>query len=88
MISQLDVGSWGQWAGSQYAGTRPALLEEVLELARDGRYIYVEVKPGAEIVPYIKDVFEAQANATPSNVLFISFNVSSCRALTEQMPDY
>ena len=88
VISQLDVGSWGRWAGSPYAGTRPALLEEVLELARDGRYIYVEVKPGAEIVPYIKDVFEAQANATPSNVLFISFNESSCRALKEQMPDY
>ena len=88
VISQLDVGSWGRWAGSPYAGTRPALLEEVLELARDGRYIYVEVKPGAEIVPYIKEVFEAQANATPSNVLFISFNESSCRALKEQMPDY
>ena len=29
VISQLDVGSWGKWAGSQYAGTRPALLEEV-----------------------------------------------------------
>ena len=35
VISQLDVGSWGQWAGSPYAGTRPALLEEVLALARD-----------------------------------------------------
>ena len=88
VISQLDVGSWGQWAGSQYAGTRPALLEEVLELARDGRYIYVEVKTGPVIVPYIKAVFEAQANATPSNVLFISFNESSCQALKEQMPDY
>ena len=87
-IENLDVGSWGQWAGSQYAGTRPALLEEVLELAVDGRYIYVEVKPGAEIVPYIKEIFDAQTNATPANTLFISFNENSCKALKQQMPDY
>ena len=53
-IEKLDVGAWGKWKGSRFAGTRPALLEEVLQLARDGREIYVEVKPGPEIVPYIK----------------------------------
>ena len=87
-IENLDVGSWGQWAGSQYAGTRPALLEEVLELAVDGRYIYVEVKPESEIVPYIKEIFDAQTNATPANTLFISFKESSCKALKQQMPEY
>ena len=43
-LENIDVGSWGKWKGSKFAGTRPALLEEVLELARDGRRIYVEVK--------------------------------------------
>ena len=73
-VSRLDVGNWGQWKNSKFKGTRPALLEEVLQLARDGRRIYVEVKTGPEIVPFIKDVFAKQTNATPGNVLFIAFN--------------
>ena len=87
-ISKVDVGSWGPWKGSQFAGTRPALLEEVLELARDGRMIYVEVKPGPEIVPYIKDVFERQKKATPKNTLFIAFNRKTCKKLKTLMPEY
>ena len=87
-LSKLDVGSWGKWKGSKFAGTRPALLEEVLELAKDGRYIYIEVKPGPEIVPYIKDVYAKQRNATPRNTLFISFNEDTCAALKAAMPEY
>ena len=87
-ISKVDVGGWGKWKGSKFSPTRPALLEEVLELAVDGRQIYVEVKPGPEIVPYIKEIFAKQRRATPKNTLFISFNDASCRALKEQMPEY
>ena len=87
-VSRLDVGNWGKWKGSKFAGTRPALLEEVLALARDGRKIYVEIKTGPEIVPYVKKVFDAQKNATPENALFISFNQESCKAVKEAMPEY
>ena len=87
-ISTLDVGGWGPWAGSKFVGTRPALLEEVLEQARDGRYIYVEVKPGPEIVPYIKEVFAKQKKANPQNALFIAFNRETCKKLKELMPEY
>ncbi len=88
VISKVDVGGWGPWKGSKFSPTRPALLAEVLQLARDGRYIYVEVKPGPEIVPYIKEVFAKQKNATPKNALFIAFNKKTCKALKEQMPEY
>ena len=87
-ISKLDVGGWGKWKGSKFSPTRPALLSELLQLARDGRYIYVEVKPGKEIVPHIKKIFDSQTKATPRNTLFISFNRESCKALKEQMPEY
>lgn len=87
-ISKLDVGGWGKWKGSKFAGTRPALLEEVLELARDGRQIYVEIKCGPEIVPYIKDILAKQSTATPKNTLFISGVSDTCRALKGQMPEY
>ena len=86
--AEADVGGWGKWKGSKYSPTRPALLEEVLALARDGRQIYVEVKPGPEIVPYIKEVFAKQKNATPKNALFIAFNRETCKKLKELMPEY
>ena len=87
-VSKLDVGNWGKWKDSKYKGTRPALLEEVLDLARDGRRIYIEVKTGPEIVPHVKRILAAQAKATPENILFISFNAAACRALKEALPEY
>lgn len=87
-VSKLDVGSWGRWKGSVFAGTPPALLEDVLALARDGRRIYLEVKSGPEIVPVLKAILSSQNRATPRNVLFISFNRSVCSAIKDVMPEY
>ena len=88
-VSKVNVGGWGGWKGSKYDPTRPALLEEVLELARDGRYIYVEVKGNnPEWVPHIKAVFDKQRKATPKNVLFITFGDKVCAELKRQMPEY
>ena len=87
-ISKVDVGGWGKWKGSKFSPTRPALLEEVLELAVDGRQIYVEVKPGPEIVPYIKEIYAKQKKATNKNTLFICFNRETCKALKKLMPEY
>jgi len=87
-ISKCDVGGWGKWKGSKFSPTRPALLEELLELAVDGRQIYIEVKTGPEIVPYIKEIFAKQKKATPKNALFISFNAKSCAELKKLMPEY
>lgn len=88
-VKDLDVGGWGKWAGSKYSGTRPALLQDVLPLARDGRRIYLEVKnPSEEIVPHIREIFARQNVATPDNLLFISFRENICKALKEQMPEY
>ena len=88
-ISKVNVGGWGKWKGSKYDPTAPALLEDVLKLARDGRYIYVEVKGNdPSWVPYIKEVFAKQSNATPKNTLFISFGGDVCAELKRQMPEY
>lgn len=87
-VSKVDVGNWGKWKDSKFKGTRPALLEEVLALARPGRKIYVELKAGPDIVPYVKDIFAKEPKATPETVLFISFNADSCAALKRLMPEY
>ena len=86
VISKVDAGAW---KGPQWKGTRPALLEEILDLARDGREIYIEVKGSStEIVPYIKETLARQTKATPKNVLFIAFSKEVCKALKAQLPAY
>ena len=85
VLSKLDAGAW---KGEKWKGVRPALLEEILPLARKGRKIYVEIKSGPEIVPYIKEIFAKQSVANPDTALFICFNADVCAALNEQMPEY
>ena len=86
LVSKIDAGAW---KGDKWKGVRPALLEEILTLARDGRKIYIEIKdtdPAA--VQYIRQVFEKQSRATPENTLFICFYPQMCRELKRQMPEY
>ena len=88
-VSKVNVGGWGKWKGSKFDPTRPALLSEVLDLARDGRWIYVEVKGNnPDWVPYIKAEFAKSKTANPQNVLFISFGDKVCAELKRQMPEY
>ena len=88
-VSKLDVGNWGKWKGSKFAGTRPALLEEVLELTRDGRWLYIDVKSKtADIVPYVKAIFEKQTKANPKNTLFLCGSVECGKAFKKLMPEY
>ena len=88
-VSALNVGGWGKWKGSKFDPTRPALLEEVLELARPGRKIYVEVKDDDPAwVPYIRTVFAKEPKATPDTVLFIAFGENVAAELKRQMPEF
>ena len=88
-VSRLDVGNWGKWKGSKFAGTRPALLEEVLELTRDGRWLYIDVKSKtADIVPYVKEIFAKQKRANPGNTLFLCGSVECGKAFKKLMPEY
>ena len=88
-VSKVNVGGWGKWKGSKFDPTRPALFSEVLALARDGRYIYVEVKGNdPSWVPYIKDEIAKAKNVNSGNVLFISFGDRVCAELKRKMPEY
>ena len=88
-LSKINVADNAKWRDSRFNPTHIALLDEVLELARDGRYIYVEVKGHKpEWVPQIKEVFARQRNASPKNVLFISFGREVCAELKRLMPEY
>lgn len=89
-VSVLNVGGWGKWKGTKFDPTHPALLEDVCTLARDGRWIYCEVKSGSgvKIVPHIREILAKQQQATPKNFLFISFSQEICAELKRVMPEY
>jgi glycerophosphoryl diester phosphodiesterase len=88
-LSKVNVGGWGRWKGSKFDPSRPALLSEVLALARDGRYIYVEIKDNEPSwAPYIRAEIEKAKNVHPGNVLFITFGQDIAAALKREMPMY
>jgi glycerophosphoryl diester phosphodiesterase len=88
-LSKVNVGGWGRWKGSKFDPSRPALLSEVLALARDGRYIYVEIKDdNPSWAPYIRAEIEKAKNVNPGNVLFITFGENVAAALKREMPNY
>ena len=88
-VSKVNVGGWGRWKGSRFDPTRPALFSEVLALAREGRYVYVEVKGNdPSWVPHVRAEVEKARNVNPGNVLFISFGDKVCAALKRAMPEY
>ena len=75
-------------SGVRHPETRVALLEEVCALARDGRWVFVEVKTGPEIVPLVKDILRRQTNAHPGNLAFITFHENTLQALKRELPEY
>lgn len=88
-ISGLNVAGWGKWKGSKYDPSRPALLEEVCALARNGRWIYCDVKgEDPAIVPAIAAVLASQRTATPENLLFIAFSRKLCAEFKRLLPRY
>jgi len=84
-LQQLDAGSW---KGAKYAGERIPTLSEALTLAQDGLEIYVEIKGGANMVPRLKEVIEAEPKATPERVVLISFQSAVISAVRQQLPAY
>lgn len=87
-FSRVNVGGAGKWKGTPYDGTRPALLSEALALARDGRWIYLDVKPRPGIAAAIRRALKAQSAATPANVLCICFDEATCAELRRELPEY
>lgn len=84
-ISKLSAG---RWKGEKFAGQGVPLLSEILTLAQEGFLIYVEVKDGVEIIPYLEKIIAVEPKATPARVVFISFNREVVRTLRRTLPAY
>jgi glycerophosphoryl diester phosphodiesterase len=82
-LRQLDVGSW---KSPQFAGERIPTLAEVLAIVPEDKLIYVEIKCGPEIVPYLPPVFKA-SGLSAKQIRIIAFDENVIAAVKQQLPE-
>jgi glycerophosphoryl diester phosphodiesterase len=81
-LKTLDVGSW---KNKKYAGTQIPAISEVFATMPAGKKIFVEVKCGPEIIPYlIKEIKKSDLKI--DQVRLICFNKEVIKVFKETMP--
>ncbi len=81
-LRELEVG---RYRGEQFAGERIPVIEDVLATVPTGKRIFIEVKCGPEIIPYLREVL-AKSNLEPEQTCVISFNKDVVAASKKQIP--
>ena len=83
-LKTLDVGSW---KNKKYKGSQIPTISQVFATVPKGKKIFVEVKCGPGIIPYL--VKEIQnSDLKMDQVRLICFNQEVIKALKERMPNY
>ena len=83
-LRALDVGAWKH---EKFKGTKIPTISEVFANIPKGKKIFVEVKCGPEIVPFlVKEI--RKANLETDQVRLICFNTKVIKSFKENMPNY
>ena len=83
-LRALDVGAWKH---EKFKGTKIPTISEVFATIPKGKKIFVEVKCGPEIVPFlVKEI--RKANLETDQVRLICFNTKAIKSFKENMPNY
>lgn len=86
-LRKLDVG---RWKDPRFTGERIPTLSEVLATVPAGKMIYIEIKCGPEIVPFLLPVLK-QSGLRPEQTNVISFNkqvIAETRRLIPEIEAY
>ena len=83
-LRQLDAGSWGPWAGGQFAGEKLPLPEEMVrEILRGGAFPVIHLKEGS-LIPDIMPILVKQ-KAVQRAIIFC-FEYRAMQRLTKDYP--
>jgi glycerophosphoryl diester phosphodiesterase len=82
-LRKLDVG---RWKDPRFAGERIPTLSEVLATVPAGKMIYIEIKCGPEIVPFLPHVLK-KSGLNPNQTIVISFNKQVIAETRRQIPE-
>ncbi len=80
-LRQLDVG---HLKGEQFRGEKIPFLEEVLEILPPGKRLFVEIKCGKEILPYLKQAIEKSGKA--KQIVLIGFGLETMVQAARDFP--
>ncbi|MCA9192370.1 MAG: glycerophosphodiester phosphodiesterase [Planctomycetales bacterium] len=83
-LRELDVGSWKH---SKYVGERIPTLMEVLATVPVGKQIFVEIKCGPEILPFLKPQLE-ESGLKAEQIVIICFDQRVVTEARSLMPQY
>ncbi len=81
-LRTVDVG---RFKSEEFAGERIPLLEEVVATIPAGRKLYVEIKCGQEVLPFLEEVIEASGKG--GEIVIIAFDFDTIVAAKKRMPD-
>jgi glycerophosphoryl diester phosphodiesterase len=82
-LRKVDVGAW---RGDKFRGERIPTLAEVLRVVPADKKLFLEVKCGPQIVPFLKQELE-RSRLKPSQVVIISFFDTVIDAARKQLPE-
>ena len=78
----------GAYRGEEWKGLRMPQLGDILDLAREGLLIMVELKMSADGVPLVAAEMAKHPNVTPERVLFSSGYGETLDAVKRLLPEY
>jgi glycerophosphoryl diester phosphodiesterase len=79
-------GQWGKWKGQGFDEPIP-FLSELFAVMPPGKKMFVEVKCGPEIIPFLKKEFAA-SGLKKEQLIVISFSFDVVKESKKQMPEY
>jgi glycerophosphoryl diester phosphodiesterase len=80
-LRKLDVGSY---KGKEFAGEIIPSLEAIIATIPPARELFVEIKCGKEILPFLQDVIRRSEKM--SHIIVISFDLETLAAFKQLMP--
>ncbi|HCO92960.1 MAG TPA: glycerophosphodiester phosphodiesterase [Phycisphaerales bacterium] len=80
-LRKLDVGSF---KSDQYAGEKIPFLADIVETIPHGRKLYVEIKCGQEILPYLRELLADSGKM--SQIVIIGFDLETV-TMSKQLID-
>lgn len=81
-LRALDAGSWKD---PRYKGEPIPLLDEVLATVPPGKKLYIEIKSGPEILPFLAECIDRSGKR--GNIEIIGFNLKTVAEAKKMFPD-
>jgi glycerophosphoryl diester phosphodiesterase len=86
-LRKLDVGSWKD--PNHYKGEKIPFLKDIIKAIPNGKTLFIEVKSGTEILPYLEQVIKKSGKRDQLVIIAFNFEViTGCKRLMPDIPAY